>query len=117
ARQQRYKEAEAAYLRSIEIGKALRDDGILAQVYRNYALLLQKTDVDEAMRYLEESLRLNKRQNDRRGIEIVQRSVEKLQARRQKQQSLRPALPNVAIGESDHGATEAPKPAGSEEES
>ncbi|WP_430427852.1 tetratricopeptide repeat protein [Parasphingorhabdus sp.] len=78
ARQQRYDEAKAAYLRSIEIGRNLGKDRHLAQVYRSYALLLQDVDPDEALWFLEESLRLNKKFRNRRGIQIVQKSIGKL---------------------------------------
>ena len=95
ARQQRYDEAEAIYLRSTKSLRTIGDRGGIAQVLHSHAQMLRQLDPERAMKLLQESLSLDKAIGNRRGIEIVQRTITNLE---------RQISAQAQSGESEHGA-------------
>lgn len=77
----RQEAAEDLLRESLRIGVELPDLRHQAQVLRSLSFIVEKRSPEEALRLLNESLTLNRRINNRRGMEIVQQSITQLRNR------------------------------------
>ena len=77
----RRNEAEELYRRSIGILEGHGDQVGVAQTLRSLSFVVQYRSPQEAKQLLERSLDLNQRAKNRRGIELVRRSLQKLRRR------------------------------------